>query len=48
MDAVSEILDDRARATDKVTKMVVVSLMLHAAIIAGSRSHRAVRAMTWT
>jgi outer membrane biosynthesis protein TonB len=35
MDAVSEILDDRARQTDKVTRMVVVSLMLHAAIITG-------------
>ena len=35
MDAVSEILDHRARETDKVTKMVVVSLMLHAAIITG-------------
>jgi len=35
MDAVSAILDDRARETDKVTKMVVVSLMLHAAIITG-------------
>jgi len=35
MDAVSAILDDRVRETDKVTKMVVVSLMVHAMIITG-------------
>jgi len=34
MDAVSHILDDRAREADKFTKMVVVSLALHAAVVA--------------
>jgi len=35
MDAVSQILDERARETEKVTKMVVVSLVIHGAIVAG-------------
>src|SRR5215204_572654 len=34
MDAVSEILVDRSREADKISKMVVVSLVLHAVILA--------------
>jgi TonB family protein len=35
MDAVSEILADRSRQADKVSTMVIVSLVLHAAILGG-------------
>lgn len=35
MDAVTEVLIDRSRGADKLARMVVVSLALHAAFIAG-------------
>jgi hypothetical protein len=34
MDAVSEVLADRSKETDKVAQMVIVSLVAHAALIA--------------